>query len=262
MTTLRPGLVPILAFLQDQGFDVQRKPMYHQSFYNLYLESDEGLPLRTAFPVPSRTQLLDSNDEAVRDAKAINTNRQRNEVAVPDGDRLKVYDLSTLYNKVRRYQHTAVPMKTFVDLARNIGQRPKGFEASNRASDAAAYLHWQKNIESHLTQLLEFIVNGVDRRQKVSRADMEAVNPSNMDAVQQIFDGLSAALPQGGKRQKTNVIADRSLCHLIREFVPKCTSKYQLMRIFEDEDALNYIRMLYLAYMLDVNLSESSSSTA
>lgn len=260
MTSLRPGLVPILAFLQDQGFGVQGKPMYHQAFYKFYLESDEGLPLRAAFPVPLQT--LDSDDEAVRDAKGINQDRRSNKVALSNGDRLNVYDLSTLYNKVRQYQDTAVPFKTFLDLAnhREIQQQPLGFKASNRDSDNAAFLNWQKNIETHLSQLLEFIVNGVDRRKKVSQADMEAVNPSNMDDVQKIFDTLSAVSKQGGKRQKTNVIADRALCKLVAVFDPKCTSKYHLLRIFEDEEALNYIRMLYLAYMLDVNLSESSSS--
>jgi hypothetical protein len=271
MTSLRPGLIPILAFLQDQGFDVQG--MYYQAFYNFYLESEDGVPLRTAFPVRKGTQLLDSNDEAVRDAKGINQDRRSNKVAVPNGDRLNVYDLSTLYNKVRQYQDTAVPFQTFVNLAnhREIQQQPRGFKSSNRDSDNAAFLHWQKNIETHLSQLLEFIVNGVNRRNKVSRADMEVGNPSNMKDVENIFETLSAEL-EGRKRQKTSQntsqntsqeepnikIADRALCKLVAVFDPKCTSKYHLLRIFKDEEALNYIRILYIAYMLDVRLSKSA----
>mgnify|MGYP004232224085 CR=1 FL=1 len=49
-----------------------------------------------------------------------------------------------------------------------------------------------------------------------------------------------------------------NLCKLVSSFYQrqKCVTADNLKQIFQNDDTLDFIRILYVAYMMDVNLSE------
>ena len=257
--TRRPGVIPILAYLEYQGVDNLRhskRKMYHKSFYEHVLLSDEANTIRTAFQIRNSRHIHDSEEDAQNAAEKINSDPKSNMYAFVEKNIVLKYNLTYLYDKVRAFQQTSVPSKTFIDLAEKIRRQPKGFKNNNRDLNKVACFLWQKQVESFLSQLLEFIVNGVDARQKVSKEDMKATIPESLNDVENIFQTLTTAFKTNRtKRQKVNIISDLAICSLVRNFVPKCKSRTQLLQLFH-ADAIDYIRVLYLAYMMDVTMSE------
>jgi hypothetical protein len=260
----RPGLMPILAFLHDEGFDILNvNTIYHKNFFPLYLigsaeETDLAemcAEIRSAFPAPQdseKTIKAGTNKAAVAKASAINKDRKSDWYALVEGESVLLFDLSRLYSKVRAYQDTAVPFRTFKSLAERMKFRPGSMNNNISQSSIlgnASYLVWQNKIETYLSQLLEFVINEVPRRERVTRAHMEEIIPTTVAEAEEMFLRTLD--------RKTN-ISFRALCKLVSAFYQrqKCVTADNLKQIFQDDDTLDFIRILYVAYMMDVNLSE------